>query len=98
MKSTKDFRPINGNDGDSTRKATKLEPIKKSGREKSSFYKSIDNEDDDDLDYKQLKRESILDYFDDGQDPDELDDDDLDDDFEDEDEDFEEEEDEDEDK
>jgi len=50
---------------DVLRKATKLPPLKKSGKEKKSFYREVE-EDDDDLDLKLLhKRESVLDYYDD---------------------------------
>lgn len=50
-------------------KATKLPPLKKSGKEKQSFYRELD--DDDDLDLKSLhKRESVLDYFDDDEETD----------------------------
>jgi hypothetical protein len=45
-------------------KARKLEPVKKSGKER---YQMLNDEfDDEPMDY--LKRESILDYFDDRED------------------------------
>ncbi|MDL2230604.1 hypothetical protein LJB87_02290 [Alistipes sp. OttesenSCG-928-L06] len=50
---------------DTLRKAAKLPPLKKSGKEKQSFYREME-EDDDDFDLKSLhKRESVLDYYDD---------------------------------
>lgn len=64
MKSQKDFR---GQDSatDFVRKAAKLEPIKKSGKEKHAiFNKKDDDFDDEELDLKP-KRESVLDYYDD---------------------------------
>lgn len=84
MKSTKDFRP--GSE-DTTKKATKLEPIRKSGKERHTLFKTLD-QDDDDAELNALrKRESILDYIDDGEedldeedlDEDEFDDEELDD-------------------
>lgn len=51
-------------------KATKLPPLKKSGKEKQSFYRELEDEDDD-LELQVLhKRESILDYYDDGEESD----------------------------
>lgn len=83
MKSTKDFRP--GSD-DNIKKATKLEPIRKSGKERHALFKSLDQDDDEDADIKALhKRDSILDYMDDDDDQqgDEYDDDEFEDEFED---------------
>jgi len=52
---------------DMLRKATKLPPLKKSGKEKRSFYRELD-EDDDDFDLQSYQqRESVLDYYDDGE-------------------------------
>lgn len=69
MKSTKDFRPTGGEE--TTRKATKLDPIRKSGKERHTLYKSLDEEEDDDAELLSLhKRESVLDYLDDGQEDD----------------------------
>lgn len=67
MKSNKGLRASSDVFGpeDLLRKAAKLEPIKKSGKEKRAFIRELD--DDDDFDLKQLhKKESVLDYFDDG--------------------------------
>ena len=48
---------------DVLRKATKLPPLKKSGKEKHSLYRSLDEEDDE---LKSLyRRESALDFYDD---------------------------------
>lgn len=63
MKSIKDFRTSGGEE--TTRKATKLDPIRKSGKERHTLYKSLDEEDDDELPALR-KRESALDYLDDG--------------------------------
>lgn len=52
---------------DEAKKSVKLTPIKKSGKEKHIIYKDMDDEEDYDLvSYK--KRESVLDYYDDGED------------------------------
>lgn len=74
MKSNNVFR-TKGHDReseDTTKKAVKLPPIKKSGKERHELYGSLDDEDDDtSLGYR--RRESALDYFDDmedGKDPD----------------------------
>lgn len=69
MKSIKDFR-ADHNVGDTLKKAVKLEPIRKSGKEKHIIYKGLSSDDaDDDMDYNSLrKRESVLDYMDDEQD------------------------------
>ena len=64
MKTTKGFR----DDGhaDELRKAKRLDPIHKSGKERRSIYRELENEEDD---MPVLpKRESALDYFDDGED------------------------------
>jgi hypothetical protein len=46
------------------RKAKRLDPIRKSGKERHSLYRSIDEEDDEDL-LGTTRRESVLDYLDD---------------------------------
>ena len=51
---------------DSLKRAAKLEPIKKSGKEKRAIYSRLDEDDDDEL-LSFKKRESVLDYFDDGE-------------------------------
>ena len=67
MKSNKEFRG-KGNaadSGDSIRRAQKLEPIRKSGKERHALYGKFheDEEEDDYSDYK--RKESVFDYFDD---------------------------------
>ena len=51
---------------DSLKRAAKLEPIKKSGKEKPAIYSRLDEDDDDEL-LSFKKRESVLDYFDVGE-------------------------------
>lgn len=69
MKSTKDFRTAGGDD--TTRKATKLDPIRKSGKERHSLYKALGDQEEDDAELLALrKRESVLDYLDDGEEED----------------------------
>lgn len=67
MKSTKDFRSKINDFGteDLIKKPAKLEPIKKSGKEKRTIYSSLELDDEEEVLLK--KRESILDYFDDGE-------------------------------
>lgn len=67
MKSIKDVRVKNDSfdSGDLMKKAMKLEPIKKSGKERHTMYGELDEEDPSLYDYR--KRESVLDYFDDGE-------------------------------
>jgi len=48
---------------DTLRKASRLTPAKKNGKEKRSFYREL--EDDEGLDFTLTKRESVLDYYDD---------------------------------
>ncbi len=66
MKATKDFRS-RGNDfgsEDSMKRASKLDPIRKSGKERHVLYSQIDEEEDMEL-IRVRKKDSILDYFDD---------------------------------
>lgn len=65
MKSNKGFRAaVSERDpGESQRKAVKLPPIKKSGKDRHALYSTL--EEDDDLEIGYRKRESVLDYFDD---------------------------------
>lgn len=68
MKSAKEF--LRKNDDDNLRKAAKLDPIRRSGKERHQLYKSLstvdnDEDKDDDDDYIIPKRESALDYLDD---------------------------------
>lgn len=75
MKSNNDFRSQVANIQDAGKKAVKLEPIRKSGKEKHTLYKGLSHQADDeedDFDLSSLrKRESILDYMDDNEDQDE---------------------------
>lgn len=64
MKSTKDFRTAGVDD--TPRKATRLDPIRKSGKERHSLYKSLDDDEEEDAELRALRgRESVLDYLDD---------------------------------
>lgn len=61
----KTSRGIREREADELRKAKRLEPIRKSGKERHALYSRVDDEDDDE--YRQLsRRESALDYLDDG--------------------------------
>ena len=67
MKTPKGIRE---HDADELRKAKRLDPIRKSGKERHSLYRSIDEEDDEDL-LGTTRRESVLDYIDEGDDEEE---------------------------
>lgn len=67
MKTPKGIRE---HDADELRKAKRLDPIRKSGKEWHSLYRSIDEEDDEDL-LGTTRRESVLDYLDEGDDEEE---------------------------
>ena len=67
MKTPKGIRE---HDADELRKAKRLDPIRKSGKERHSLYRSIDEEDDGDL-IGTTRRESVLDYLDEGDDEEE---------------------------
>ena len=62
MKTPKGIRE---HDADELRKAKRLDPIRKSGKERHSLYRSIDEEDDENL-LGTTRRESVLDYLDEG--------------------------------
>jgi hypothetical protein len=67
MKSTGNLRS-SGHFGaeEASHKATKLPPLKKSGKERHSLYRELDQADDEDEELRLLnKRESALDYYDD---------------------------------
>lgn len=64
MKTPKGIRE---HDADELRKAKRLDPIRKSGKERHSLYRSIDEENDEDL-LGTTRRESVLDYLDEGDD------------------------------
>ena len=67
MKTPKGIRE---HDADEPRKAKRLDPIRKSGKERHSLYRSIDEEDDENL-LGTTRRESVLDYLDEGDDEEE---------------------------
>ncbi len=74
MKTNSDFR-VKGSGpdpDDAIKRGVKLAPIKKSGKEKHRIYSDLDDDPDEDdlqsLEYRQ--RESVLDYFDDGEEDD----------------------------
>ena len=59
MKTQKGIRE---HEADELRKAKSLEPMRKSGKERHSLYRSIDEEEEEEL---MPRRESVLDYLDD---------------------------------
>ena len=59
MKTQKGIRE---HEADELRKAKRLEPMRKSGKERHSLYRSIDEEEEEEL---LPRRESVLDYLDD---------------------------------
>lgn len=59
MKTQKGIRE---HDADELRKDKRLEPIRKSGKERHALYSSFDEEDEEEI--LPLKRESVLDYLD----------------------------------
>ena len=59
MKTQKGIRE---HETDELRKAKRLEPMRKSGKECHSLYRSIDEEEEEEL---MPRRESVLDYLDD---------------------------------
>ena len=64
MKTPKGIRE---HDADELRKAKRLDPIRKSGKERHSLYRSIDEENL----LGTTRRESVLDYLDEGDDEEE---------------------------
>lgn len=58
MKTSKGIRE---HDADELRKAKRLEPMHKSGKERHTLYSNLDEEEDELV----TKRESVLDYLDD---------------------------------
>lgn len=70
MKTVKSFRgqsPDRRDAEDVSHKAGKLQPIRKSGKDRHSLYSELDEGEDEELDYR--VRDSILDYFDDDEEP-----------------------------
>ena len=59
MKTQKGIRE---HEADELRKAKRLEPMRKSGKERHSLYRSIDEYEEEEL---MPRRESVLDYLDD---------------------------------
>ena len=59
MKTQKGIRE---HEADELRKAKRLEPMRKSGKERHSLYRSIDEEEEEEF---MPRRESVLDYLDD---------------------------------
>ena len=59
MKTQKGIRE---HEADELRKAKRLEPMRKSGKERHSLYRSTDEEEEEEL---MPRRESVLDYLDD---------------------------------
>lgn len=78
MKSTKDFSKATAED--SLRRASKLDPIRRSGKDKHQLFKSLSSSDEEEEeDYQFSKRESILDYMgDDEEEEDNFEEDDFD--------------------
>lgn len=65
MKSNKDFRSLRQDqNADSMRKATRLAPMRKSGKDKYAMYEELSDEDDQSPAMSE-KRESVMDYYDD---------------------------------
>lgn len=62
MKTQKGVRE---HDTDELRKAKRLEPMRKSGKERHALYSKFEEEEDDDEYTPYVKRESALDYLDD---------------------------------
>ena len=62
MKTQKGIRE---HDTDELRKAKRLEPIRKSGKERHALYSKFEEDEDDDAYTSYTKRESALDYLDD---------------------------------
>lgn len=77
MKSSKEIRTAGSNreTDEASRKAVKLPPIKKNGKDKHVFYSSLEEDDETLTGYK--KRESVLDYFDDVDQDEEIDEDEF---------------------
>lgn len=75
MKSLKGFKAAGytADSDDTIRKPAKLDPVRKSGKERHSLYTGFGSEDDDpEEEFEYRKRESVLDYFDDDPEEDEL--------------------------
>ncbi len=64
MKTQKGIRE---HEADELRKAKRLEPMRKSGKERHSLYTQFDEEEEDAAFGYKAKQESVLDYYDDGE-------------------------------
>lgn len=65
MKAVKDFRRSGLSDAEeSIKRATRLAPNHKSGKERRALYSQLEDDEDDLPDYRE-KRESALDFYDD---------------------------------
>ncbi len=66
MKSERDFRGKAGHlhTADTLKRAVKLDPVKKSGKERHSLYEELEEDSQEGFNAGYRKRESILDYFD----------------------------------
>lgn len=65
MKTSKGLRTTDH--ADELRKAKRLEPMHKSGKVKHTLYNRLGEEDDDEALSSLRRRESVLDYLDDGE-------------------------------
>lgn len=65
MKAVRDFRRNGAADAEEVfKRATKLAPNRKSGKERHSLYAQFDDDEDDASGYR-VRKESALDYYDD---------------------------------
>ena len=64
MKTQKGIRE---HEADELRKAKRLEPMRKSGKERHSLYTQFDEEEEDAAFGYKAEQESVLDYYDDGE-------------------------------
>lgn len=60
----KDFR-VHDTTEEFVKKPAKLVPAKKSGKERREIYRSLTDDDDEELYERPVKHESVLDYMDD---------------------------------
>ena len=68
MKAVKNFRRNGAADADEVfKRATKLAPNRKSGKERHSLYTQFDDEEQDASYGYKAEQESVLDYYDDGE-------------------------------
>ena len=66
MKAVKNFRRSGTAEAEEVfKRATKLAPNRKSGKERHSLYAQVDDEEEDSAFDYNAKRESVLDYYDD---------------------------------